>query len=47
MKAAGRHTLRFTGRVGTDRLKAGRYTVTVDATGTGGSATRELHFTLA
>jgi hypothetical protein len=33
MKAAGRRTLRFTGRIGSRHLAAGRYTVTVHATG--------------
>jgi PKD domain-containing protein len=45
--AAGRRTIKFTGRLGARRLRAGRYTVTVRATGSGGSATRRLHFTIA
>jgi hypothetical protein len=46
MAAAGRHTLRFTGRIGPHHLAPGRYTVTIRATGSGGSATRRMHFTL-
>jgi hypothetical protein len=44
--AAGHHTIRFTGRVGTRRLKPGRYTVTIHATAPSGAATRRLRFTV-
>ena len=45
--AAGRRTLKFKGRVGARHLRPGRYAVTVRATGSGGSATHRLHFTIA
>jgi PKD domain len=45
--AAGHHIVRFAGRVGSRRLKPGRYTVTIHATGSGGAATHRLRFTLA
>lgn len=44
--AAGRRSLKFTGRLGGHRLGPGRYTVTVHATGTGSSVTRRLYFTI-
>jgi hypothetical protein len=45
--AAGRRSVKVTGRIGRRRLPAGGYTVTVHATGSGGSATRRLRFTIA
>jgi hypothetical protein len=44
--AAGRHHLKFTGRVGAHRLQPGHYTVAIHASRTGGTATRQLRFTI-
>ncbi len=43
---AGRRRLDFTGRLGARRLGPGHYTVTIRATGAGGTATDQLSFTI-